>query len=370
MPKICTFLLIILLTSCLFSQKVIFKGKGNLKLQEVDFYELKDWQNGNHKKALLSFIHSCNKFSKMAEETSISTQITKIKVKDFRDVCDIAQVIKTMNSKQAQNFFENWFTPFLVSDKRGNEDGIFTGYYEASLNGSRTKSEKYRYPIYGKPSDLTYDPYLTRAEIENGALLNKNLELFYVDDKVDLFFMHIQGSGRVILENGSEVKVGFLAKNNQPFISIGGYMSENGYLAPDNVNAKTIKKWLKNNPDKMDEIMNINTSFIFFRVSEDENIVGAQGVPLTGGHSLAVDNEIIPYGFPIWVTTYLKNENKTKTPYSDLLISQDTGSAIKGAVRGDIFFGYGKENEEKAYFMASKGQYYILLPNNIVDNIK
>ena len=112
MPKICTFLLIILLTSCLFSQKVIFKGKGNLKLQEVDFYELKDWQNGNHKKALLSFIHSCNKFSKMAEETSISTQITKIKVKDFRDVCDIAQVIKTMNSKQAQNFFENWFTPF------------------------------------------------------------------------------------------------------------------------------------------------------------------------------------------------------------------------------------------------------------------
>ena len=370
MSKYKVFFLIFLLSSCLFSQKITLKGHGNIRLTQIDFDQLKNWDKGNHKDALRAFLHSCSKFSKMAENTSISGQLTKIKVKDFRDVCDIAQVIKTMNSKQAKNFFENWFKPFLVSDRNGNQNGIFTGYYEASLNGSKFKSEKYKYPIYARPKDLTEDPYLTREEIENGALEGKSLELLYVDDKTDLFFMHIQGSGRITLENGSEVKIGFAAKNNQPFISISSYMADQGLIHPENMNAATIKKWLKENPQRQDEVMNINTSFIFFHKMDHENVIGAQGVPLTPGHSLAVDHNMIPYGVPLWVETQMKDKNNNKTDFADLFIAQDTGSAIKGAVRGDIFFGNGTLNEEKAYYMASSGQYIILLPNNVVDEIK
>jgi len=370
MSKYTVFFLVFLLTSCLFSQKITLKGSGNLRLTQIDYSELSEWEKGNHKDALRAFIHSCNKFAKMAENTSISGQLTKIKVKDFRDVCDIASVIKTMNSKQAKNFFENWFKPFQVSDRGGNKKGIFTGYYEASLNGSKTKSAKYKYPIYAKPQNITSDPYLTREQIENGALEGKGLELLYVDDKTDLFFMHIQGSGRITLENGSEIKVGFAAKNNQPFIAISSYMADNGMVDPGNMNAATIKEWLKANQERQDEVMNINTSFIFFHILDHENVIGAQGVPLTPGHSLAVDNDMIPYGVPIWVQTHMKDKHKNKTKFADLFIAQDTGSAIKGAVRGDIFFGNGKINEEKAYYMASSGQYIVLLPNIAVDHIK
>lgn len=370
MAKIISFFFILFLTSCLFSEKILFKGKGNIRLVQSDFNQLQDWDKADHKSALRAFIHSCNKFSKMAQETSISGQLTNIKVKDFRDVCDIAYVIRKMSSKQAKNFFENWFSPFKVTNRNGNENGIFTGYYEASLNGSKTKSKKYKYPIYARPLDLTNDPYLTRKEIENGALDDKDLELLYVDDKVDLFFMHIQGSGRVTLEDGNEIRVGFAGKNNQPFIAISSYMVDHGYLNPNNANAAEIKKFLKNNTQKQDEIMNINTSFIFFRIVDDENVIGAQGVPLTPGHSLAIDSDIIPYGMPLWVETTTKDKNKNHKNLRDLFIAQDTGSAIKGAVRGDIFFGHGLENEIKAYYMASKGKYFVLLPNNVIEKIK
>lgn len=370
MPKILLITLLLVLSSCLFNQKVTIKGQGGVKLTEVDYQTLNGWQEDDHKKALQSFLHSCNKFAKMAQSRSIGRQIAKITVEDFRDVCDIAQIVKTMSSKQAKNFFENWFSPFLVEDREKGSRGIFTGYYEASLNGSKIKSEKFQYPLYKKPQGLDgNEPYLTRAEIENGALKNKDLELIYVDDKVDLFFMHIQGSGRVTLENGSEIRVGFAARNNQPFIAIANYMADKGYLDRGNLNAATIKDWLRANPDKADEVMNINTAYTFFRFSDGEYIVGAQNVPLTAERSMAVDKSIIPYGLPIWVETQLKKKDKTKEQYSHLLIAQDTGSAIKGAVRGDIFFGHGREAEEKAYYMASAGQYYLLLPINIVDKI-
>jgi len=365
-------LLVILISGCLFSSRISFRGKGDIILQQSDFASLPQWKNSksNYKLALLSFINSCNKFAKMAENREIGNKITNISVKDFRDVCDIAHVIKTMEDKYAKNFFENWFTPFIVKNKHGNSNGLFTGYYEATLYGSKEKSERYKYPIYKKPKELTSDPYYTREEIENGAIKNRDLEILYVDNKVDLFFLHVQGSGRVILEDGNEVKIGFAAKNNQPYRSIGAYIEEQGYMSGHKVNAASIKDWLSENEDKQNEIMNYNNSYIFFRVLDDEYIVGAQGVPLTPEHSIAIDNDIMPYGFPIWVETKLKDKKGNKTPYSSLLISQDTGSAIKGEVRGDIFFGHGKEQEQKAYYMASRGKYYILLPNNVVEGLK
>ena len=206
-------------------------------------------------------------------------------------------------------------------------------------------------------------------EIENGALVNKGLELIYVDDKVDLFFMHIQGSGRIKLTNGKEVRLAYAARNNQPFTGVSNYMVDHGYLDRGNMNAASVKEWLKANPEKADEVMNSNAAYTFFKISDGEYVVGAQGVPLTPEHSLAVDNEVIPYGFPIWVETLLKKKNGEKEKFSHLFIAQDTGSAIKGTVRGDIFFGNGEQAEEKASYMASSGKYYLLLPINVVDKI-
>lgn len=367
-----TFLLLcaLLLQSCLFYQKIIIKGKGGTKLKQVEFVDLQNWQNDDHSKALQAFVQSCNKFSKMAQSRIIGGQIGNITAGDFRDVCDIAQVLKGMSAKQTQNFFENWFKPFLVENASGNSSGLFTGYYEASLIGSKIKTEKFKYPIYAKPKDLTSAPYLTRQEIEDGALENKNLELLYVNDKVDLFFMHTQGSGRITMPNGDEIKVGFAARNNQPFLGVSNYMAQQGYLERDNLNAASVRKWLKENPQKADEVMNVNNAYTFFKISDNENVIGAQGVPLTPERSLAVDSEFIPYGSLLWLDTNLKKKYGSKEKYSHLFVAQDTGSAIKGAVRGDIFFGNGSEAEEKASYMATSGKYYILLPINVVDKIR
>lgn len=367
--SLCLLLSLSILQGCLFTSKITIKGKGDIKLKQVDFVSISGWENDDHKKALQSFLHSCNRFSKMAQGRLVGGQVGNITVGDFHDVCDIAQVVKTMSNRQSKNFFENWFRPFLVESRFGKSEGTFTGYYEASLRGSRFKTAKYKYPIYAKPKDLDSEPYLSRAEIESGALKNKNLELLYVDDKVDLFFMHIQGSGRVRLDDGTEVRVAFAARNNLPFIAIANYMYDNNLIDRGSFSSLGVRQWLKNNPDKMDEVMNINPAYTFFRISEGEYVVGAQGTPLTAERSLAVDNDIIPYGLPLFVDTKLKKPDGSKPQYSHLFIAQDTGSAIKGVVRGDIFFGYGKDAEEKAFRMASQGRYYILLPIDIIDKL-
>jgi membrane-bound lytic murein transglycosylase A len=369
MPRL-ALALILFLSSCLFSKQISITGKGDVRLTQVDFSQLNNWENDDHKKALQALIHSCNKFAKMPQKRLIGGQIGDIKVGDFRDVCDIADLVKSMSNSQTKNFFENWFRPFAVETRMGRSSGLFTGYYEASLNGSRVKTEKYKYPLYGKPQDLTSEPYLSRAEIEAGALNGKGLEILYVDNKTDLFFMHIQGSGRVKLSDGAEVRVAFAARNNQPFSGISNYLVDQGYLNRSQLNSESIRNWLKNNPDKADEAMNINAAYIFFKITEGEYVVGGQGVPLTAERSLAVDSDIIPYGMPLWLETNLKKKDGSKEEYNHLLISQDTGSAIKGTIRGDIFFGYGPRAEELASYTSVQGRYFILLPVNVVERLR
>ena len=362
-------ILSISLQGCLGS-KVTIKGKNNLKLQQVDFTQISGWENDEQKMALNAFIHSCDKFAKMPQNREIASDLGSVTAGDFRDVCEIAEVVKIMDEKQARNFFENWFVPFSVKTRSGKTNGLFTGYYEASLNGSRTKTDTFKYPIYKKPKDLGFDTYYTRKEINDGALAGKRLELLYVDDPVDLFFMHIQGSGRVTLQDGSTIRLGYAGKNNNPYTSISRYLVDRGKIASDQVNAITIKNWLKANPKEAQEIMNLNLAYTFFQISEDENVIGAQNVPLTPQRSLAVDKEIIPYGFPLWVSTSIKNlENSKKESFKKLMIAQDTGSAIKGTVRGDIFFGFGEAAENNASLTASRGKYYILLPVNVIDKL-
>ena len=360
--------LLFALPSCLFTKKITFKSDNSIRLSEKDFQDLKGWNEDDHKLALQTFLHSCRKFSKMAQNSPLNGKLLEITAGDCRDVCEIGEVVKQMSAKQTKNFFENWFKLFLVESKSGDEEGLFTGYYEASLRGSFFKNDKYKYPVYAKPKEANFDPNLTRKDIENGALASQKLEIIYVDDAVDLFFMHIQGSGRVILPNGNEVRLAFAGKNQHPFNAISNEMFQRELISREEYNSKGVRNWLKNNPEKAEEIMNLNNSFTFFRIFDSEYVVGAQGVPLTTERSIAVDNEIIPFGAPLWVQTQLKNSDK-KEHFRKLMIAQDTGSAIKGAVRGDIFFGYGQESEDKAFTMASKGKYYVLLPINFVDKV-
>ena len=361
--KLITITIIFAVSSCSFTTLTI-KGKGGLKLKQVGFQDLRGWKNDEQNKAAIALVNSCNQFAKMPDNKQIGGKIGDILVVDFRDVCDISEVIKGLSAKQAQNFFENWFVPFKVSDGSENNQGLFTGYYVPELKGSRVKTEVYQYPVYGKPKDLTTEPYFTREEIENGALANKKLELFYVDDKVDLFFMQVQGSGRLVLENGTIIRLGFSAKNNREYSSIGKHIIDNKILGSENVSYFSIKNWLKNHPEEANKIMNVNQSYVFFKPSNSDEVIGSQGSALMAGRSLAVDSETLPLGFPMWLDI-----NSPSNNYQKLVVAQDTGSAIKGAVRGDIFFGRGKNAEALAANMNNKGSYYILLPTAAVDRM-
>ena len=363
MKKLSIITLIFLCSSCSFTSLII-KGKGDLKLKQVGFEDLPGWKKDQQNRAVISMVNSCRQFAKMPEDKQIGGQIGNITVADFHDVCDIAEVIKGMDNKQARNFFENWFVPFEVSTRGGNSQGLFTGYYVPELKGSKVKTEIYQYPVYAKPKANLADLDLTREEIENGALAHKDLELFYVGNQVDLFFMQVQGSGRIILENGTVARLGFAGKNNHPYSSIGKYIIENNILGSESPTYFSIKNWLKNNPEEARKAMNVNQSYIFFKVSNSDDVFGSQGSPLMVERSLAVDSEIMPLGFPLWL-----NINVPNNPYQKLVVAQDTGSAIKGAVRGDIFFGRGKNAEDSAAKMNYKGKYYILLPAAAVDRM-
>ena len=357
-------------TSCLFSKKIVMKGKNNIKLREVEFSDLEDWDKDDHIEALQAFTNSCRKFAKMSQSAIIAGQLGNITAGDYRDVCEIAEVLRNLSSKQTKNFFENWFRPFAIESRSGNDEGVFTGYYEAVLNGSKVKTDIYQYPVYARPKNLTAsEEYLTRAEIESGALKNKKLELLYVDDKVDLFFAHIQGSMRVKMTDGREVRLAYAGRNNQPFTAIANPMVEKKLLSRSKANSATVRDWLRENPSQADEIMNINNAYTFFRVFDGEYVIGAQNVPLTAGRSLAIDDEIIPYGSLLWVETEIKKRKGGNYDFNRLMVAQDTGSAINGTVRGDIFFGSGKEAEEKAFYMASRGKYFILLPISVVEKM-
>ncbi|MES2677566.1 MAG: MltA domain-containing protein [Pseudomonadota bacterium] len=359
--KLSILTLIFLFSSCSFTSLII-KGRGDLKLKQVSFEDLPGWKKDQQNRAVISLANSCRQFAKMPEDKQIGGQIGNINVADFHDVCDIAEVIKGMNNQQARNFFENWFVPFEVSNRSGNNKGLFTGYYVPELKGSKVKTEIYQYPIYAKPKNAA-DLDLNREEIEEGALANKDLELLYVDNPVDLFFMQVQGSGRVVLENGVIVRLSFAGKNNLPYSSIGKYIIEKNILGSQSPTYFSIKNWLKSNSVGARQVMNVNQSYVFFKISNSDDVFGSQGAPLMAERSLAVDSEIMPLGFPLWL------DINASSPYQKLVIAQDTGSAIKGAVRGDVFFGRGKNAEDLAAKMNYKGRYYILLPTAAVDRM-
>ena len=304
----------------------------------------------------------------------------------WQAVCRMAaQLGRNVSPALARRFFENWFSAYQVTD-RGNPDGLFTGYFEPLLHGSLKKTPRYSVPLYKKPNDLVtvqlgdfnnalkgeqitgrlwankLVPYAKRAEIESGALSGKGLELVWVDDPVDAFFLQIQGSGLVKLPSGKILRMGYAGKNGQPYFAIGRELVARGALKMENVSLQAIRAWLVANPTEAQAVMNKNPSYVFFRVIEGAGPIGAQGVPLTAGHSLAVDRRYIPLGAPLWLDT--TDPLVPGSPLRRLVIAQDTGGAIKGIVRGDFFWGAGDRAQKGAGKMKQPGRIFILLPRS------
>ena len=330
--------------------------------------QLANWPYESHAQALEVFKSSC---SVMAQRPASRSSGSGLKVPQnvWQSLCADASQVPPHNDQLARNFFERRFTPYRVTNN-GREKGLFTGYYEPILYGSLHKHGAYKYPLYKRPSDLRDKrAYYTHAEIDNGALAGRHLELVWVDDPVMIFFLQIQGSGLVRLDNGGTMLVGYAGQNNQSYESLGKIMGDEGYLPKDEVNFFTLRKWLYDHPGQAFTMMERNPSYVFFKELEQEGPVGAVGVVLTPQRSLAVDNKYIPYGLPLFMETELPSTSGGTRPFNRILIAQDTGGAIRGPVRGDIYFGGGNDAEYLAGYMKGHGVYSLLVPNEIVDQL-
>ncbi len=339
-------------------------------LKPADWPQLTGWSNNDALAIWPAFIANCG-------------QLKKQNV--WQDVCAAAASMTPKNDQQARDFFEHWLLPHQLVISDGRDSGLITGYYEPLLFGSRKPSARFRFPIYGVPDDMlnidlssiypelkTYRlrgringnkvvPYFNRAEIDAGRAALKGRELFWVDDAVDLFFLQIQGSGRVQLENGETVRVGYADQNGHPYASIGKKLVEQGELQLEQASMQGIKQWGEHNPDKLNALLNSNASYVFFRElpPSPKGPPGSLGIPLTAGRSLAVDPRAVALGSPVYLATTWPNSTQA---LNRLMLAQDTGGAIKGAIRADFFWGFGAEAAKNAGSMRQEGRMWVLLP--------
>jgi membrane-bound lytic murein transglycosylase A len=335
-----------------------------------DWPALPDWNNDNLAQALPAFLLSCNVLKTAAEWSA---------------ACAAAAQVARADPMAARQFFESNFKPWLVHNADGSSEGLVTGYYEPLLHGSRVFGKAYRYPVYGVPPDLLVIdlaasnpdlkgirlrgrmqdkkivPYYTRAEIEHGLAPLRGREILWVDNPIDLFFLHVQGSGRVQLPGGDTVRIGFAEHNGHPYKSIGKILVERGELSADKASMQGIKQWAAKNPGKLAQLLQQNPAYVFFRELPPSPLgpVGAQGVPLTPQRSIAVDTLTTPLGAPVFLST---TSPLSSRPLNRLVVAQDTGTAIKGAVRADFFWGFGDEAGQLAGRMRQSGRMWVLYP--------
>ncbi|SLN42911.1 murein transglycosylase A [Ruegeria meonggei] len=306
----------------------------------LSFDELEGWAADDHGAALSVFLNTCGDLGDP----------------DWRALCGVA---RTYDAAAAQAFFELFFRPVLVED---GKDALFTGYFEPELDGSRTRSDRFRYPIYKMPPEArAANPWLSRREILSGdAMQGRGLEIAWVDDPVELFFLQIQGSGRIRLPDGGALRVGYGGANGHPYRSIGTELVRKGALGAHQVSAQMIRAWVRKNPEAGAELLFHNPSYVFFRevtrVAPEFGPLGAMNRSVTTMRSIAADPVYTPLGAPVWV------EKDGKTPLRRLMIAQDTGSAIKGAQRADIFFGTGDAAGQEAGRLKDPGRMVVLLP--------
>lgn len=334
-------------------------------LTETDFSRLKGWNDDKQAEAYAVFVESCAMNAKRASAYVTKSGISIGDKRAWADVCQLAYKLPNPTDGEARKFFETNFTPFHISTP-ASAKGRLTGYYEPLLRGSLVREGRYQTPVYGMPAGQ--GPFPSRAAINAGALNGRAPVLLYVDDPVMLFFLHIQGSGKVRLPDGQLVGINFAGQNGHNYIAIGRPMKEEGLL--EEVTMQTIRDWLYANPGQANRIMNMNPSYIFFKKAPGDVMAkGALGIPLTPGRSLAVDDERSTYGVPIYISTITHDTMGFEAPYRRLMVAQDTGGALVGAHRGDIFFGRGEQEEWQAGHQNALGYVFWLLPKTSGTNL-
>lgn len=368
--------LIVAATAC--APPITDKTTG-LQLRPIAYSDLPGWYADRQAEALPALRRSCAVRARRAAGGDVRFG----KAASWRAACAAGRVLAAGDDAAARAYFETWFRPHRVIGAEG-ERGLFTGYYEPELAGAQNPSAAFAVPLYGRPPDLVtvrladfqpgaahdrlagrvvggvLKPYFDRAEIDAGALAGRGLELFWAADPIAAFFLHIQGSGVVRLRDGARVRLGYAAANGRPYTAIGRALVSRGALALDEVSLQSIRAWLRAHPAQAQAVMAENASYVFFREVSGAGPLGTQGVPLSAGRSIAVDPRMIPLGLPMWIDT--AHPSPGFPPLRRLAVAQDTGGAIRGAVRADLFWGAGAEAEGRAGRMRSQGRYFALIP--------
>ncbi len=361
-----------------------------LTYKVVAFKNLPGWNKADMQKSLQTFRVSCNSFLRMDPKQPVGSQKISMSAKDWQPVCKAAFAENLNSPQNAKAFFETWFTPVQWYNNKPVR-GLFTGYYQPYFRASLNKTDEFSVPIYGVPSNLiTVDledfdkslpprhlvghivnnklvPYPSRAKINKGLIENKAPVLVWVKSHIDRLFLEIQGSGILELPDGKLMNIGYAGENGRRYTPIGRVLVELGVMNKENLSMQAIRDYLESHPDSIIPVINKNKSFVFFRIFDKSAAIGALGVNLTPGYSLAVDRKWIPLGMPLWLdTTRPSPKSQTPVVLQRLMIAQDTGGAIRGIVRGDVFWGGG----DKATFIAGKmknqGIYWLLIPNHMM----
>ena len=353
------------------------------QIEPLTWHQITGWMEDDHAEAYSAFLASCRPIMRSTAEGRARRGET---YQALYDVCVRAVAALPLNEEGARQFFEDNFRPVRIS-ARGEKDGFFTGYYEPVIDGSRERNDTHTMPLYRRPSDLVTHrlrrsggkgkagkrvvkrataPYFDRAQIEDGALEGRGLEICWVNP-IDAFFAEIQGSVRVRLDDGKVIRLNYADKNGHAYTAVGRFLIERGYATRQNISMQKIRQYMEEFPEEGKQLRRENKSFVFFRetdLSEFEEAIGAQGISLTAARSIAVDRKLHTYGMPVFVNAYLPIASaQPDTWFRRLMIAQDTGGAIIGPARADIYLGAGEEAERVAGRFKHPGQFVMLVPN-------
>ncbi len=355
----------------------------------VAWSDIAGWREDDHLQAYKAFRLSCKPIS-VQQKPSTDSKALGV---SLRDPCRAARAADLADGAKAKGFFEEHFLPLRIS-RLGEDQGFVTGYYEPVIDGSRTQTEVYTVPLYRRPSNLFVRgfqqdapslpnkgqvfrkigrrklvPYYDRAEIEDGAIAGRGLEICWLKNQTDLLFAQIQGSARIRLEDGSTIRINYDAHNGYPYTAIGRVLIDRGIIPKDQMSMQKIREWMEQNPDGANELRRQNRSYVFFReveLTDKDEAVGAQGVPLTPGRSIAVDRALHVYGTPFFIEGELPiASEQSKTPFHRLMIAQDTGSAIVGPARADLYFGAGADAGRVSGRLRHNMHFVILVPKSL-----
>src|SRR6266481_3388442 len=355
----------------------------------VAWADIAGWSEDDHLQAYKAFRVSCRP---IAAQRNLLADPKALGI-SLRDPCRAAKALDISDGARARAFFEEHFLPLRIS-RLGEDDGFVTGYYEPVLDGSRTQTDVYNVPVYRRPSNLFVRgvkqdavglpnkgqvfrkigrrklvPYYDRAEIEDGAIAGRGLEICWLKNQTDLLFTQIQGSARVRIEDGSTIRINYDAHNGYPYTAVGRILIDRGIVPKDQMSMQRIREWMDQDPDGANELRRQNRSYVFFRevqLSDKDEAVGAQGVPLTPGRSIAVDKSLHVYGTPFFIEGELPIESEqSKTPFHRLMIAQDTGSAIVGPARADLYFGAGVDAGKVSGRLRHNMRFVMLAPKSL-----